>query len=350
MKVYISVGVVNEVSTLVSRMDCGNKAGTNIEFWMKDGKGYVGAVSPYEVLIAEVPSFSFNGDWENFSIKYDEFKVIGRKLKKGSIELDVQEANITVRYIEELWDMEIVIGRDKGGKSKMLEFPVGGWEKNTNKMMSLYRKAIKVAGKDKWRRAINGVFFDKTAVVGTDGRRMIYHETVMDGESFTVPDTKFLRACWLEPDEYQVKKDFIWFRYGSVYYAVSLISERYPDWKSVIPKTIPENRLTLTDDAILILEKFYDLIRNKHDMSVEILGKGKSVVVSARNTAKERTMRAELKGKAILESNGSMIINIEIMLDALKLGFREFEITDSFSPIVSNKDGWNIIMMPMRRG
>ena len=241
--------------------------------------------------------------------------------------------------------------------------------------MATFRRVAPFASTDPTRPVLSGVFVDvdvndqeqpTVTLVATDGRRMTCcnHLSLCldgwghaDGKAGTtgvvVPVTKFLMWNGLSEDvtlgvAHDQSNTRVCLADASWTYVVKAITERYPNWRQVIPSQKDmAHEIRFTDSEVTALRQILPTLPGSDAIVLEGAS-GKLSVCTADATGKTLTVPLTA-GSTYTGSGCRLILDRGYLLDALNGGFRRFLFADTVTPVVSHDENHGIhVLMPLR--
>lgn len=137
---------------------------------------------------------------------------------------------------------------------------------------------MSAASTDSTRYALNGIFFDKDSIVGTDASRLIRVEhdvrALMKGKTPTIlPNDKathrFIKDA--EVIRVQLSEDGVWFKLTAAYgreHTVKAVDAACPNWRQVMPDS--KNRWHLDFDSAQVAKALRELPVDKKEPAATI--------------------------------------------------------------------------------
>ena len=214
-----------------------------------------------------------------------------------------------------------------------------------NKGTITFDESFKVAqnfiGKDEFRPAMSGVYFDKDYIVSTDAHVLYYkkHNQQLDVEGMIFPkDSFFLDGEF----SFRLKENYIQLTNSDMKVTVRLVDEKYPNYMAVIPTDNPNKILfskkeldSLLNDALICTNKqTKKIVLSEQGISSEDIDFGKEYKASF-------TSRKVLSGEIITQS-----FNADKLLKILKFVDSDVIIENSTSDrgVLINE---NFLLMPV---
>lgn len=223
------------------------------------------------------------------------------------------------------------------------------WKKGLTLPASALLEPMSAASTDGTRYALNGIFFDKDSIVGTDGRRLLRVEhdvrALMKGEQATIlPNDKatlrFIKDA--EMLRIELSEDGVWFKltaYGREH-TVKAVQAQVPNWPQVLPDA--KNRWHLNFDSEEVAKVLRDLPVDKKEPAATIeFRDGYS-----KATVGKTSVLFHCVGNAV----ATIRVNAIMLAQAVKQGFVTVYLNmDKLDePVLLTKANATYVQMPMR--
>lgn len=228
------------------------------------------------------------------------------------------------------------------------------------------REALECASLDSSRHVINGACLDLRdpachSVVGTDGRHLFSANTFQFTlpQSVIVPTRKFLGwSAFAQDGEWRVgvalKKDepeWLELRSDHWSFITKPIQGNYPNWRQVIPCTVPKTiTVTLSEEAVSLMLDALPRLPGSDDnyQPVDLIVANGQFSLSARAKGDPQASQVPVPGATVTGGDAQIRLNRSFVTKALRFGFTSFEITDELSPILFTAPGRKLVAMPIR--
>ncbi len=229
------------------------------------------------------------------------------------------------------------------------------------------REALECASTDSSRHVINGACLDLTqpgchSVVGTDGRHLFSANTFQFDlpQSVIVPNRKFLGWSGFNADgNWRVgvlidkKGEPEWLELQSDHWSfiTKPISGNYPNWRQVIPCTVPKTAtVTLSEESVgLMLDALPRLPGGDDlDQPVTLIIAGGQFRLAAQGKDDKQASEVPVPGVEVTGPDVQLRLNRSFVTKALRFGFTTFELRDSLGPILFTGPGRKLVAMPLR--
>jgi len=246
------------------------------------------------------------------------------------------------------------------------DWPAAGGEIETAPapgFTAAYRQLVPFASTDPTRMAICSVYVDVsgkavdgTALVATDGRRLIMLAGITLPKlktSVILPVSKFLLWSQL-PEEAGIGVSADGFRFcvkaGPWTYRIKAYDGIYPNYIQVIPSAAAaEHRMRFTDDEVRALGKIIPAFPGEEYITFECCNDGR-INLCGKDHEGVKDLCIPLTGGSTYMGAGCRVaVNRSSLLDALNAGFAEFAFADNCSPLLSlDGKGGTHVLMPLR--
>jgi DNA polymerase III subunit beta len=223
-----------------------------------------------------------------------------------------------------------------------------------------YRLLLPFSSTDSTRHTLEGVCCEVSKeghlMVATDGRRLTSANsiTLPIQKTVIVPRNKFLAWPKLQGDTcigLHPKHSYMRITCGEWDATVRLIEGTYPNWRQVVPASSEEDtRFVLNEsDVDLLLEAIRTLPGSDDQTKPVTIIAGTPhprLAACCRDTG---TWSYQVLPNSTWDGNTPAItLNRAYLVDAVKAGFRSFEIRNDLSPLVGRSNGKTHVLMPVR--
>jgi hypothetical protein len=276
---------------------------------------------------------------------------------KGTVQLKT----LTNGHVEVRWEHAAIpqVRNYPKRESPTRSFPNWPQRDSTNAppLLKALEEAMLIPCANSGRLALNCIQLrgDKGDVVATDGRQLLIQGGFQFSwkEPLLVPRSPVFAARELpHAEEVRVAKSQtdVLFRFGSWTIALRIdAAARFPNVDTVVPKRDhAATSLHIPDDEVPTLMKALDNLPGaKEDTAPVTLDLAKRAVVRARAEKEERCTEVVLANSSIQGKPMRISVNRRFVQQALKAGFRTFQITAPDKPVLCQEKERLYVCMPL---
>lgn len=228
------------------------------------------------------------------------------------------------------------------------------------------REAMDCCSTDPSRVILNGACLDAREpkahyIVGTNGRFLYSANTFHFGfkDDVVIPSGKFITGSDLldsecsiaiQPGKKPEDTKHICLKNDRWEFITREVEGKYPNWKMVVPTVNGDwTKVQLPPTAVSqMLQVIPNLPGRDGDTNTIRLCLEKMLRVEAKAKDDADWTKVNLCEVDVIGKPKSICLNRDYLLPALKFGLTEFAVLDELSPMIANKDGKQMVVMPVR--
>lgn len=224
-------------------------------------------------------------------------------------------------------------------------------------------EVLPIVSRDDTRYVLGSIMFNNDKMVATDGRRLIIKTP--DGEfpertenlvpwrmleeivQFFGKKSELLIEFKTQPE---IKKRF-YIKSGGIELSGDLIDGQYPNFPQVVPKDyLNAGKFEFTENLLNKYKEVSKVYGKKVSKSFVSNENGSSFIIVP-DTAKERDNweKFEVEDSIVSEEDvPEFYVDLELLMDFIKIGMTEFWVESGKEPLSFRKDGYVGVLMPMK--
>ena len=230
------------------------------------------------------------------------------------------------------------------------------------------KQAMQCCSEDPTRQLLRGACLDAREtqghyIVGTNGRFLYSANsfTFPLKDAIIVPDSKFISGsgfldnepCYLAVQPGKKPNDIKHICLSNQQWQLVTreIEGQYPNWKQVVPPVDAKwTEVDLSEPAIEQLLKVIPNLPGRDDVNnaVRIRIQNQVLLVEGRNPEDKEYTTVAISDVRIKGKDRQLCLNRDYLLPALRFGMKTWAVLDELSPMVLNRGGKRMVIMPVR--